>query len=53
MGFGFGVLRLTPVAFWGMTLKEMAAAMKATLPDFIGGLGKAQLDELMRRYPDG
>ena len=28
MGFGFGVLRLSPDAFWRMTPRELAAAMR-------------------------
>ena len=28
MAFGLGVLKLTPAAFWGMTLKELAAVVR-------------------------
>lgn len=52
MGFGLGVLRLSPAAFWDMTLKEMAAAMQAVLPEAAGAVSKAALDALMRRFPD-
>ena len=52
MGFGFAVLRLAPSAFWGMTLRELAAAMKAVLPEQVA-LGREGFEELRRRYPDG
>ena len=51
MGFGLGVLRLAPSAFWGMTLRELAAAMKAVLPER-PSLGREGFAELMKRYPD-
>ena len=51
MGFGFAVLRLTPSAFWGMTLRELAAAMRAVLPE-PPILRREGFAELMRRYPD-
>lgn len=52
MQVGFGVLRLSPDAFWRMTPRELAAAMTAlrcTVPEAIG---RARLDELMRQFPD-
>jgi uncharacterized phage protein (TIGR02216 family) len=52
MGFGFGVLRLPPQAFWGVTLKELSAAMWAVLPDAAKTLERESFRELMRRYPD-
>jgi uncharacterized phage protein (TIGR02216 family) len=52
MAFGLGVLRLSPAAFWAMTPREMAAAMRAVLPDAPTRLGKTGLEALMRRYPD-
>jgi uncharacterized phage protein (TIGR02216 family) len=51
MGFGMGALRLAPTAFWGMTLKELAAVMRAVLPER-ASLGREGFAELMRRYPD-
>ena len=52
MGFGLGVLRLAPDAFWRMTPRELAAAMAAVL-----GSGGAPLDQvafaaLRARFPD-
>lgn len=52
MGFGLGVLKLSPAAFWGMTLRELAAALRALLPAEAERLGRARLGELMRRFPD-
>jgi uncharacterized phage protein (TIGR02216 family) len=53
MRFGLGVLKLPPREFWGMTPRELAAAFEAlngkrSLPP-----GRATLDDLMRRFPDG
>jgi uncharacterized phage protein (TIGR02216 family) len=52
MGFGFGVLRLSPDAFWRMTPRELGAAIKALSPQQAGALGRGPFDALMRRYPD-
>jgi uncharacterized phage protein (TIGR02216 family) len=52
IGFGLGVLRLSPAAFWAMTPRELAlaiaAATGATAP-----LQRTELADLMARYPDG
>jgi uncharacterized phage protein (TIGR02216 family) len=52
IGFGLGVLRLSPQAFWSMTPRELAlainAATGATAP-----LRRNEFSELMTRYPDG
>jgi uncharacterized phage protein (TIGR02216 family) len=53
MAFGLGVLRLAPDAFWAMTPRELAAAMRALLPADAAAPSRAGLSELMRRYPDG
>jgi uncharacterized phage protein (TIGR02216 family) len=52
MGFGLGVLRLSPEQFWRMTLRELAAAAKAPTGRGVP-LGRADLMQLMTRYPDG
>ena len=52
MAFGLGVLGLTPNAFWSTTLKEMAAAMRAVLPEAEMPVGRDAMHALMRRYPD-
>src|SRR5262245_15441564 len=51
MGFGFGVLRLTPEAFWGMTVRELGAVMRGMAPGQ-ASLGRETFIELMQRYPD-
>ena len=51
IGFGLGVLRLPPDAFWRMTPRELAYAIEA-----VRGHGppltRATFTDLMRRYPD-
>lgn len=53
MSFGLGRLRLSPDAFWSMTPRELARAMRA----FIGEQGeapqRAELERLMATFPDG
>ena len=51
IGFGLGVLRLSPDEFWRMTPRELAYAIEAVRG---GGalLSRAALAELMKRYPD-
>jgi uncharacterized phage protein (TIGR02216 family) len=53
MAFGLGVLRLPPAAFWAMTLREMAAATSAAASHPNVTPARAELEELLRRYPDG
>jgi uncharacterized phage protein (TIGR02216 family) len=54
MAFGFGVLRLDPVAFWGLTIPEFKAAVRGRQ----GGSGgveplpRAAFSALMRQFPD-
>lgn len=52
MAFGLGVLKLPPAAFWGMTLQELAATMRAMVPDQPRRMDQGSLDALIRRYPD-
>jgi uncharacterized phage protein (TIGR02216 family) len=51
MAFGFGVLRLSTAAFWGMTLREMAAALRGRMPA-AEPMRRGELAELIARYPD-
>jgi uncharacterized phage protein (TIGR02216 family) len=53
IGFGFGVLRLPPEAFWKMTPRELALAIRAFSGRMDAPLARTAFDELMRRYPDG
>jgi uncharacterized phage protein (TIGR02216 family) len=52
MGFGFGVLRLSPDAFWRMTPRELGAAIEALGPPQPAAIGRGAFDALMRRFPD-
>jgi uncharacterized phage protein (TIGR02216 family) len=54
MAAGLGLLRLPPDAFWSMTPRELAAALRGLLgpssPD--APLPRAALAQLMSRFPD-
>ena len=52
MGAGFGLLRLAPDAFWRMTPRELAAAVRALLPPAPERLSRPDLAALMARFPD-
>jgi len=52
MGFGFGILRLSPDAFWRLTPRELAAAIKVLSPPRAPPLARDTFDVLMRRFPD-
>ncbi len=54
MALGFGLLRLSPDAFWAMTMPELAAALRGLrgetgLPDAPDG---ETFHALMRLFPD-
>jgi len=51
IGFGLGVLRLSPDEFWRMTPRELAYAIEAVRG---GGrsLARDTFSDLMKRYPD-
>ena len=53
MRFGFGVLRLSPREFWGMTPRELAAAFAGQNGPRRGRAPRrAELEALMTAYPD-
>ncbi|GAA4109204.1 putative phage protein (TIGR02216 family) [Aminobacter aganoensis] len=52
MATGFGLLRLSPKDFWAMTPRELERAMSTIATARTGAPGKAQLIELMNRFPD-
>jgi uncharacterized phage protein (TIGR02216 family) len=52
IGFGLGVLRLSPAAFWAMTPRELALAITA-VTGATAPLRRTDLADLMTRYPDG
>jgi uncharacterized phage protein (TIGR02216 family) len=51
IGFGLGVLRLSPEQFWRMTPRELAYAY-AAVTGRGAPLERAGFSELMERYPD-
>jgi uncharacterized phage protein (TIGR02216 family) len=53
IGFGLGILRLSPDAFWSMTPRELAAAIRARRGDAGAPLDRHSLQALMQRFPDG
>ena len=52
IGFGLGVLKLEPDAFWRMTPRELSLAIEAVRGRHTL-LGRAAFSDLMERYPDG
>ena len=52
MAIGFGLLRLSPKAFWAMTPIELERAMSAIRPGRALPPGRADLAALMRAFPD-
>jgi uncharacterized phage protein (TIGR02216 family) len=53
MAVGFGRLGLAPAAFWAMTPRELAAALRVLVPERPEPMRRAGLSDLMRRFPDG
>jgi uncharacterized phage protein (TIGR02216 family) len=51
IGFGLGVLRLSPDQFWRMTPRELAYAIEA-VTGRSAPLDRDGLSALMKRYPD-
>ncbi|MGL4239805.1 MAG: rcc01693 family protein, partial [Beijerinckiaceae bacterium] len=52
MRFGFGRLRLSSSAFWGLTPIELAAAAGGFAPHRAEPMGQADLLALLQRFPD-
>jgi uncharacterized phage protein (TIGR02216 family) len=52
IGFGIGVLRLSPEAFWRMTPRELACAIEAVSGPMPPPLDRRALSDLMQRFPD-
>ncbi len=54
MAFAFRVLRWSPQTFWRATPRELIAAAQGLAGrDVIAPAGAADLDRLMRAFPDG
>lgn len=52
MATGFGLLRLSPAAFWAMTPREFERAMSVLPKGGAGAPQRADLTALMRAFPD-
>ena len=52
MRFGFGVLRLSPAAFWSLTPRELARAFEALAGHQASPPERGALDRLMAAFPD-
>ena len=52
MAAGLGLLRLSPSAFWGMTLRELQSAVGVFGPNRASAPGRDELAELMNAFPD-
>jgi len=53
MAAGFGLLALSPAAFWSMTPRELSAAVRGRFgPVPEGPLSRNEMMALMRRFPD-
>jgi uncharacterized phage protein (TIGR02216 family) len=52
IGFGLGVLRLSPAQFWTMTPRELAFAIRAVRGTVPEPINRIALDELMKQFPD-
>ena len=51
IGFGLGVLRLSPDAFWRMTPRELSCAIEAVTGRAVP-IARAEFESLMRLVPD-
>ena len=51
IGFGLGVLKLSPEQFWRMTPRELAFAIEAVCGR-ASPLDRKAFDQLMASYPD-
>ena len=52
IGFGLGVLRLSPEQFWRMTPRELAHAIRAVRGNVMTPMPREDFDALMRAFPD-
>lgn len=52
MRFGFGILKLSPQAFWSMTPRELAHAIHAVRGHSPEPIARTAMSDLMMRYPD-
>jgi uncharacterized phage protein (TIGR02216 family) len=52
MQFGFGVLHLSPDAFWRMTPRELAHAIAGLHGRAPAPIERGDFDALMKKFPD-
>jgi|RhiMetdeSRZDD1v2_1073273.scaffolds.fasta_scaffold598326_2 uncharacterized phage protein (TIGR02216 family) len=52
MALGLGQLKIAPEVFWRMTLPELKAAAAGGLMQVKAAIGRAELEALIRQYPD-
>jgi uncharacterized phage protein (TIGR02216 family) len=52
IGFGLGVLRLSPDAFWRMTPRELGCAIATLAGRADPTIARAELEGLMQAFPD-
>ena len=52
IGFGLGVLKLSPDVFWRMTPRELALAIRAIRRPEAEPIAREALDALAARFPD-
>lgn len=52
MRAGFGLLRLSPAAFWSMTPREIACAIGVVAPGHAPSPTRRELADLMLAFPD-
>ncbi len=52
IGFGLGVLKFSPDAFWRMTPRELALSIRAVTGSGDEPLTRVTFAELLKRFPD-
>jgi uncharacterized phage protein (TIGR02216 family) len=52
IGFGLGILRLSPDVFWRMTPRELAYAIEAVAGTRPRPMDRDRFTDLMKRFPD-
>jgi uncharacterized phage protein (TIGR02216 family) len=52
MQFAFGILHLSPRAFWSMTMHELNCAMRIHSANGSRLMRRDELDQLMQKHPD-
>ena len=52
IGFGLGILRLSPEQFWSMTPRELSCAIEAVTGRRTTPVDRPTLIELKKDYPD-